>query len=70
MIIPVYKPKVTTSGELAEESGISMDEIFDMYNPSSNQNRAKYFPNDEDKEMERQIKEKAENKRRREAKKA
>ena len=53
MIIPVYEPKVTTTGEQAEESGISLDEIFDMYNPSSTQNRATYFPNDEDKEWEK-----------------
>jgi len=26
-----------------------------MYNPSSDQNRGIYFPNDEDKEMEEQI---------------
>jgi len=60
LVIPINKLKLKSYEEKAEESCISLDEIFDMYNPSSNQNRAKYFPNDEDKEMERQIKEKKE----------
>ena len=53
VVIPVNKIKEVRFDEKAEESGISMDEIFDMYNPSSKQNRSIFFPNDEDKEMER-----------------
>ena len=70
MVIPVNKTKYVSFADKAEESCISMDEIFDMYNPSSNQNRATYFPNDEDKEFEKQIKEKAEQKRKQEEKEA
>ena len=70
LVIPIKKHKLRSFEDKAEESCISMDEIFDMYNPSSNQNRATYFPNDEDKEMDKQIKEKAERKRKRDEKRA
>lgn len=70
VIVTRYNPHTKTPYEKAEESCISLDEIFDMYNPSSKQNRATYFPNDEDIEMEKLIQEKRERKRQRDQKRA